>query len=200
MNSIRAYNAIIDLLKGAVDDVHTVDVSSNKANIEGGDAENNVDMQVESNEIHEATVDPTVIDSDSEGEIKGGAPAIEAIENIFLAGGSSNAVNERNEFADIAEGIARQDNLEGGNNKEESFEEKEVEAEDFEPVDVDGKEPVQKDDEGDPIEDNFNSDNDNEEEEETNEFDMKGGTSIQRVHMITADLKFPFILKSRQSK
>lgn len=196
MNSIRAQNAIIDLLKGVVDDVHTVDVGSNKL-IFGGDTETLNKNRIN---IYKSTVEPTVNDPDSEGEIKGGAPAIEAIENVFLAGGSANAINERNEFADIAEGIAQQDNLEGGNNEEESFEKKEVEAEDFEPVDVDGKEPVQKDDEGDPIEDNFNSDNDNEEEEETNEFDMKGGATIQRVHMITADLKFPFILKSRQSK
>ena len=226
MNSLRAQNAIIDLLRGVVNDVHTIDITH----------ENDV-------EIVHSTVDPTSHDPDSEGEIKGGAPAIDAIENVFLAGGNPNADAERDEFADIAEQLASQNNIEGGdakpsiepddleggdkdqvdssndsessnksddipddleggdkNNDDVSDNNEAVEAEDFEPIDVDGKEPVNKDDEGDVLEDKFDSDNDNEEEESDNEFDMKGGATIQRVHMITADTKFPFILKSRHSK
>ena len=197
MNSIRAQNAIIDLLRGVVNDVQVTDLK-----------------------VH-STVDPTLEDSDSE-ELKGGAPAIEAVENVFLAGGNPTVVSERNEFAEIGAKMEAQNQIEGGDaehdeedhheepsNKaveEESTEtsnkleeEKEVvEADDFEPDDLDGKEEVQKDDEGDKVEDNFESDNDNEEEEETDEMEMKGGATIQRVNMITADLKFPFILKSRR--
>ena len=190
MNSIRAQNAIIDLLRGVVNDVQVTDLK-----------------------VH-STVDPTLEDSDSE-ELKGGAPAIEAVENVFLAGGNPTVVSERNEFAEIGAKMEAQNQIEGGDaehesdkhdeedhheetsNKEE--EEKEVvEADDFEPDDLDGKEEIQKDDEGDKVEDNFESDHDNEEEEETDEMEMKGGATIQRVNMITADLKFPFILKSRR--
>lgn len=204
MNSIRAQNAIIDLLKGVVDDV-----------------------EMTSHVVH-STADPTVIDSDSENEIRGGAPAIEAVENVFLTGGAPTSVSERNEFAELAEKIASQENIAGGNAdhedseeeqeekkesnnseeanneeaSEESVSEKTVkENEEFEPDDMDGKEPIAVDDEGDKIEDKFDSDNDNEEEaeeEKSDELEMKGGANIQRVNMITADLKFPFILKSRR--
>lgn len=203
MNSIRAQNAIIDLLRGVVNDVQVTDLK-----------------------VH-STADPTLEDSDSE-ELKGGAPAIEAVENVFLAGGNPTVVSERNEFAEIGAKMEAQNQIEGGDAEHESDkhdeegstetvpgtsnkleektssesaeeEEKEVvEADDFEPDDLDGKEEIQKDDEGDKVEDNFESDHDNEEEEETDEMEMKGGATIQRVNMITADLKFPFILKSRR--
>lgn len=184
MNSIRAQNAIIDLLRGVINDVQVTDLK-----------------------VH-STADPTVEDSDSE-ELKGGAPAIEAVENVFLAGGNPTVVSERNEFAEIGAKIEEQNQIEGGDAEyesdkhaeEQSTEEEkkeEVEADDFEPDDLDGKEEIQKDDEGDNVEDNFESDHDNEEEEETDEMEMKGGATIQRVNMITADLKFPFILKSRR--
>ena len=226
MNSIRAQNAIIDLLRGVVNDVEMISYKS--------------------------TADPTLVDSDSEddhneNEIAGGSPAVEAIENIFLQGGNPTVATERNEFADIAAKLSSQQDVKGGdveqveetndnnneedssehsnddNNEEESVEEaneeetkeevvadaiandniieEEVnEVDELEPDDMDGKEPIDKDDEGDKIEDNFESDPDNDEEEdkeEVNEYEMKGGAHIQRVNMITADLKFPFILKSR---
>ena len=204
MNSIRAQNAIIDLLRGVTNDVTVIDSKQSTP------------------------------ETDQGIDLKGGSPAIDAIENVFLAGGNPSG---HDEFADLAASISNQQVIDGGDvndgnhaeeenederqenhaeeenederqenhaeeeNEEENEEEKEevVQASDFEPDDLDGKVPEHVDDEGDPIEDNYESStHDGEEEEEPDPFEMKGGASIQRVNVITADLKFPFILKSRR--
>ena len=70
-----------------------------------------------------------------------------------------------------------------------------IEVDDFEPIDMDGKEEIPKDDEGDPIEPMNSS------EESLNEFSnesdlyMAGGSESYN-NSVTLIPKYPFILKS----
>lgn len=176
MNSIQAQNSILDMLKDGVADLFGVK-------------------------------------SNSYGNMNGGAPAMEALEDVFKGGSLETSLETPilQKQSLIFEDLDLK--MKGGNLDETSLSEPEpeqepkpepvkdnenkvyIEVDDFEPIDMDGKEEIPKDDEGDPIEPMNSS------EESLNEFSnesdlyMAGGSESYN-NSVTLIPKYPFILKS----
>lgn len=174
MNSIQAQNSILDMLKDGVADLFGVK-------------------------------------SNNYGNMNGGAPAMEALEDVFKGGSLETSLETPilQKQSLIFEDLDLK--MKGGNLDEtpEHASEQEpepepvkdnenkvyIEVDDFEPIDMDGKEEIPKDDEGDPIEPMNSS------EESLNEFSnesdlyMAGGSESYN-NSVTLIPKYPFILKS----
>lgn len=172
MNSIQAQNSILDMLKDGVADLFGVK-------------------------------------SNNYGNMNGGAPAMEALEDVFKGGSLETSLETPilQKQSLIFEDLDLK--MKGGNLDETSLSEPEpepepvkdnenkvyIEVDDFEPIDMDGKEEIPKDDEGDPIEPMNSS------EESSNEFSnesdlyMAGGSESYN-NSVTLIPKYPFILKS----
>lgn len=170
MNSIQAQNSILDMLKDGVADLFGVK-------------------------------------SNNYGSMNGGAPAMEALEDVFKGGSLETPILQKQSL--IFEDLDLK--MKGGNLDETLDETPEhasepepvkdnenkvyIEVDDFEPIDMDGKEEIPKDDEGDPIEPMNSS------EESLNEFSnesdlyMAGGSESYN-NSVTLIPKYPFILKS----
>lgn len=148
MNSIKAQNSILDMLKDGVADLFGT-------------------------------------------KMQGGAPAMDALEDVFK-GGSPEFIQKQYL---ILEDLSTDSKMKGGNNQIEDESNVYVEVDDFEPIDMDGKESVGKSDDGEPFEDSFVSDHDNETEHTSDDFTMAGGSGIYNVP-ITPIMKYPFVLKS----
>ena len=133
MNSIQAQNSILDMLKDGVADLFGVK-------------------------------------SNNYGNMNGGAPAMEALEDVFKGGSLETSLETPilQKQSLIFEDLDLK--MKGGNLDETLDETTEhtsepepkpvkdnenkvyIEVDDFEPIDMDGKEEIPKDDEGDPIE------------------------------------------------
>ena len=172
MNSIQAQNSILDMLKDGVADLFGVK-------------------------------------SNNYGNMNGGAPAMEALEDVFKGGSLETSLETPilQKQSLIFEDLDLK--MKGGNLDETSEHVSEpepepikdnenkvyIEVNDFEPIDMDGKEEIPKDDEGDPIEPMNSS------EESLNEFSnesdlyMAGGSESYN-NSVTLIPKYPFILKS----
>lgn len=178
MNSIQAQNSILDMLKDGVADLFGVK-------------------------------------SNNYGSMNGGAPAMEALEDVFKGGSLETSLEAPilQKQSLIFEDLDLK--MKGGNLDETLDETPEhasepepdpepikdnenkvyIEVDDFEPIDMDGKEEIPKDDEGDPIEPMNSS------EESLNEFSnesdlyMAGGSESYN-NSVTLIPKYPFILKS----
>lgn len=151
MNSIKAQNSILDMLKDGVADLFGT-------------------------------------------KMQGGAPAMDALEDVFK-GGSPEFIQKQYL---ILEDLSTDSKMKGGNNQIDDNDDESnvyVEVDDFEPIDMDGKESVGKSDDGEPFEDSFVSDHDNETEHTSDDFTMAGGSGIYNVP-ITPIMKYPFVLKS----
>lgn len=180
MNSIQAQNSILDMLKDGVADLFGVK-------------------------------------SNNYGNMNGGAPAMEALEDVFKGGSLERSLETPilQKQSLIFEDLDLK--MKGGNLDETLDETTEhtsepepepepepvkdnenkvyIEVDDFEPIDMDGKEEIPKDDEGDPIEPMNSS------EESLNGFSnesdlyMAGGSESYN-NSVTLIPKYPFILKS----
>lgn len=122
----------------------------------------------------------------------GGKPAIDRIEEIFMEGGKADVTG-------VDKLLAPETNkIKGGDAEVE-----------LEVEDDDGKIPVAMDDAGDPINDPVDTSGDEDRELELNIFNdeiqsdaiMHGGAGpIQRVTVLTADSKFPWVFRKRTQK
>lgn len=172
MNSIQAQNSILDMLKDGIADLFAVK-------------------------------------DNSYGNMQGGAPAMDALEDVFKGGSLEVPIVQKQslifEDLDLKMKGGNLDEKEDSENKSsehvseinpeslESINENKVyiEVDEFEPIDMDGKEEVPKDDEGDPIEPMNSS------EDSLNESDlyMAGGSESYN-NSVALIPKYPFVLKS----
>lgn len=117
---------------------------------------------------------------------KGGAPAIEAIEDVFVEGGDAD-----DKEIPITPPIPTEVIINSNDN----------ELEEQIPDDDDGKEEVEKDGNDDPVSSGFEQPNNDNSEKEVDELLLITGGSIQEINhciVINADSKFPWIVKKKQ--
>lgn len=173
--------------------------------------------EVESKQMSDEEKSCIRINTDS---LQGGSPAEDAIKDIFLKGGSAS-VNDEMQTNTIEEpeqinGLLQ--SLHGGaNENEDQVRGIEENYEEIDPEDLDGKEELEKDGDGEILPDDIeqpNNDNTEKDEDEpeleTDVYDslikasvdinnkMEGGaTNFNKTNVVIFDSKFPWILKSK---
>lgn len=132
------------------------------------------------------------VKDNSYGNMNGGSPAMDALEDVFKGGSLETPIVQKQNL--IFEDLDLK--MKGGNLDEEENNESSdkvyIDVDEFEPIDMDGKEEIPKDDEGDPIEPINSS-----EESLNDESDlyMAGGAESYN-NSVTLISKYPFVLKS----
>lgn len=183
MSSIRCQNAILDLLRGIVDEDDPSVKLIPKINISGGSPAidaiedmfkggNDGDVEENGEEINENSNENGEVVEDTNPAMRGGE-----VEGNIDENGNENIVIDDGEYVQASEGI---------------------------PNDEDGKVVVDKDDEGEVISDDIEQpNNDNSEVEKKEDLDDElfmltgGAPDIRSIRVITPEMKFPWIMKNK---